>query len=152
MVAGTERGICAILFGENRSALLADLRNRFPRATLEEADAGSQFSDWVARAVALIEAPLSRIDLPIEVAGTVFQQKVWAALREVPAGETTTYQEVARRIGSPRAARAVASACAANPVAVAVPCHRVLASDGSISGYRWGTERKRALLDREAPE
>ena len=150
LVGATARGICAILFGEDRDALTADLATRFPHATLEEADIDSDFSHWVARTIAFIDAPECGLDLPLDVAGTAFQQRVWAALRAVPAGVTTTYGEVARSIGEPRAARAVARACAANPVAVAIPCHRVLSSDGSLSGYRWGTERKQALLDKEA--
>lgn len=149
LVGATERGICAILFGEDRHALTADLAARFPRAALEEADADSDFSYWVARTIAFIEAPGCGLDLPLDVAGTAFQQRVWAALRAVPVGETTTYGEVARCIGEPRAARAVAGACAANPLAVAIPCHRVLSSNGSLSGYRWGPDRKQALLDRE---
>jgi AraC family transcriptional regulator of adaptative response/methylated-DNA-[protein]-cysteine methyltransferase len=150
LVGATERGICTILFGENRDQLVDDLTARFPRATLEEADRGSDFSAWVACALAFIERPGRGIDLPLDMAGTAFQQQVWAALREIPAGETTTYRDVADRIGRPKAIRAVAGACAANPIAVVIPCHRVLASDGSLSGYRWGTERKQTLLDREA--
>jgi AraC family transcriptional regulator of adaptative response/methylated-DNA-[protein]-cysteine methyltransferase len=150
LVAATERGVCAILFGASRSAVHAELSERFPRAQLERAESNSEFSGWVTRAIALIENPHGAAELPIDVAGTAFQRRVWSALRQVPAGTTTTYADIAKRIGQPTAARAVAGACAANPVAVAIPCHRVLASDGSLSGYRWGKQRKQALLDRES--
>lgn len=148
LVAQTERGICAILFGDNAEELETDLRRRFPRATFEPADA--VFSQTVAQVVAFIETPAKGLNLPLDIQGTVFQQQVWQALQNIPAGHTASYQEVAERIGSPRAVRAVAAACAANPLAVAVPCHRVLRNDGGLSGYRWGVERKQALLDREA--
>ena len=150
LIAATERGICAILLGETEQALLADLTARFSRARLERAEEGSEFSVWLIRALELIGRPDRPVDLPLDVAGTIFQRRVWAALREVPPGETTTYRAVAERIGRPKAVRAVASACASNPVAVAIPCHRVLASDGSLRGYRWGTGIKRALLNKEA--
>jgi AraC family transcriptional regulator of adaptative response/methylated-DNA-[protein]-cysteine methyltransferase len=152
LVAATRSGVCAILFGENRKGLAADLAERFPNATLQRAESGSDFSEWVTTTLAYIEAPHGRFRLPLDVAGTAFQQRVWDALRDVGAGETTTYADVARRIGQPTAARAVAGACAANPVAVAIPCHRVLRGDGSLSGYRWGPERKQALLDLEASQ
>lgn len=152
LVAATELGICAILFGDNDDKLRADLADRFPRAALERAEPGSAYSGWLTRALTLIEAPNGDLDLPLDVAGTAFQHRVWAALREIPAGETTTYRAVAERIGRPQSARAVAGACAANPVAIAIPCHRVIASDGSLSGYRWGVERKAALLRKEAQE
>ena len=152
LIAATERGICAILLGETEETLFADLAARFSRATLERADEGSEFSAWLARALELIERPDRPVDLPLDVAGTAFQRRVWEALREIPPGETTTYRAVAERIGRPRAVRAVAGACASNPAAIAIPCHRVLASDGSLSGYRWGTDRKQALLRKEAQE
>ena len=150
LVGATERGVCAILLGDSRDELAGDLAERFPRATLQEADAESDFSTWVARTVEFLREPKGGLDVPLDIAGTAFQQQVWAALREVAAGDTTSYSEVARRIGKPRAARAVAQACAANPAAVAIPCHRVVRSDGTMSGYRWGEKRKRALLGREA--
>lgn len=152
LVAATPRGICAILLGQTNAALRDELAARFPRAQLERAQTGSPFAQWLSDALALIEAPGRAIELPLDVAGTAFQHRVWSALREVPAGRTTTYRAIAEKIGRPRAVRAVAGACAANPAAVAIPCHRVLASDGSLSGYRWGVERKRALLDKEAEE
>lgn len=147
LVATTERGVCAILLGDDPDALAADLRARFPAADLTDGDAA--FGAWMARAVALVEAPGTRHDLPLDIAGTAFQQRVWAALRAIPAGTTATYTDIAQAIGAPGASRAVALACGANPVAVAVPCHRVVRADGSLSGYRWGIGRKRTLLDRE---
>jgi len=150
LVAATESGVCAILLGEDDEMLRADLTARFPNATLQMAEPGSDFSAWVRATLAYIDAPRGRFSLPLDVAGTAFQQRVWDALREVAAGQTTTYAELARRIGQPTAARAVAGACASNPLAVAIPCHRVLRSDGALSGYRWGVARKRALLEREA--
>jgi AraC family transcriptional regulator of adaptative response/methylated-DNA-[protein]-cysteine methyltransferase len=152
LVAATGKGVCAILLGDARDELLEDLTARFPRATLERAERGSDFSAWVTRALTLIETPGRKTELPLDVAGTAFQRQVWAALREIPAGATTTYRDVAKRLGRPKAVRAVGAAIAANPVAVAIPCHRVIGSDGSLRGYRWGIERKRALLDREAQE
>ena len=148
LVAASERGVCAILMGDDPGRLARDLQDRFPRATLIGGDAG--FEKLVARVVGLVEAPRLGADLPLDVRGTAFQQRVWQALREVPAGRTTTYTELARRIGAPKSVRAVASACAANALAVAIPCHRVVRSDGGLSGYRWGVERKRELLAREA--
>ena len=127
---------------------LATLQDRFPRATLLGGD--TEFEQLVARVVGFVESPGLGLDLPLDVRGTAFQQRVWQALRDIPAGATASYSEVARRIGAPRAARAVAQACAANPIAVAIPCHRVVRHDGAVSGYRWGVERKRALLRREA--
>ncbi|HEU4524972.1 MAG TPA: bifunctional DNA-binding transcriptional regulator/O6-methylguanine-DNA methyltransferase Ada [Gemmatimonadales bacterium] len=150
LVARSERGICAILMGDDPDALARDLQDRFPRATLIGGDAA--FEAVVARVVGLVEAPGLGLDLPLDVRGTAFQQRVWQALREIPAGSTVSYREVAERIGAPGAVRAVAHACAANPLAVAIPCHRVVRSDGGLAGYRWGVERKRALLRREARE
>lgn len=147
LVAMSDRGVCAILMGEEAEAPEAALALRFPKARI---DAGAaDFADLVARVVALVERPGSGLDLPLDLRGTAFQRRVWQALRAIPAGETASYAEIAARIGAPGAARAVAGACAANPVAVVVPCHRVLRGDGALSGYRWGVERKRALLDRE---
>jgi AraC family transcriptional regulator of adaptative response/methylated-DNA-[protein]-cysteine methyltransferase len=148
LVAQSDRGICAILMGDDPDALVRDLQDTFPRAELIGGDAG--FEDLVAKVVGLIEAPSIGLDLPLDVRGTAFQQRVWQALREVPPGSTTSYTEIAARIGAPRAVRAVAQACAANHIAVAIPCHRVIRRDGNASGYRWGVERKLALLEREA--
>ncbi len=124
------------------------MQDRFPRADLEGGDAG--FERTVAEVVGLVEAPGQRFDLPLDIRGTVFQQRVWEALRAIPAGRTATYAEIAKAVGHPTAARAVAQACAANPLAIAIPCHRVVRTDGDLSGYRWGVERKRELLGREA--
>jgi AraC family transcriptional regulator, regulatory protein of adaptative response / methylated-DNA-[protein]-cysteine methyltransferase len=148
LVARSERGVCAIFLGDDPDALTREIQDRFPRATLIGGDAA--FEDVVAKVVGLIEAPGTGVDLPLDVRGTAFQQRVWRALREIPAGSTASYREIARRIGAPRAVRAVAHACAVNPVAVAIPCHRVVRSDGGLAGYRWGVERKRELLEREA--
>ena len=142
-----ERGICAILLGEDPEALLRDLQDQFPRAQLMGGDA--DFEQWIARVVGLVEAPGISADLPLDVRGTAFQERVWQALRQIPAGTTASYAEIAARIGSPRAVRAVAQACASNPLAIAIPCHRVVRSDGALSGYRWGVDRKRELLKRE---
>jgi AraC family transcriptional regulator of adaptative response/methylated-DNA-[protein]-cysteine methyltransferase len=148
LVARSERGVCAIFLGDDPDALTRELQDRFPRATLIGGDAA--FEDVVAKVVGLIEAPGTGVDLPLDVRGTAFQQRVWRALREIPVGSTASYREIARRIGAPRAVRAVAHACAVNPVAIAIPCHRVVRSDGGLAGYRWGIERKRELLEREA--
>ena len=148
LVARSERGVCAIFLGDDPDALTRELQDRFPRATLIGADPA--FEDVVAKVVGLIEAPGTGVDLPLDVRGTAFQQRVWRALRAIPAGSTASYREIASRIGAPRAVRAVAHACAVNPVAVAIPCHRVVRSDGGLAGYRWGVERKRELLEREA--
>jgi len=148
LVAQSARGICAILLGDDPEALLQDLQDRFPKAQLIGADAA--FEQQIAQVVGLIEAPSLGLQLPLDVRGTAFQERVWQALREIPPGSTVSYAELAARIGAPKAVRAVGSACGANPLAVAIPCHRVLRSDGNLSGYRWGLERKRALLLREA--
>jgi AraC family transcriptional regulator of adaptative response/methylated-DNA-[protein]-cysteine methyltransferase len=148
LVATTDTGVCAILLGDDPAALEIDLQRRCPDAQMVAGD--HEFADVVARVVGFIEAPAAGLDLPLDVRGTAFQQRVWQELRAIPAGATASYTEIARRIGVPAAARGVAQACAANPIAVAVPCHRVVRSDGGLSGYRWGVERKRALLDREA--
>jgi AraC family transcriptional regulator of adaptative response/methylated-DNA-[protein]-cysteine methyltransferase len=148
LVAATARGICAIFLGEQQAALQRELRARFPRASLRAAAA--EFARTLEQVVALVENPHVATQLPLDIQGSAFQQRVWQALRKIPAGETLSYSELARRIGQPSAARAVAAACAANTLAVVVPCHRVVRGDGSLSGYRWGVQRKRALLEREA--
>lgn len=149
LVAATAKGICAIEFGDGPEALALRLRERFPAAALRPADA--VFQATVARVAAFVGAPgRADLDLPLDVRGTAFQRRVWAALREIPPGATTSYAAVAARIGRPRAARAVARACAANGIAVAIPCHRVVRGDGDPGGYRWGPERQRSLLEREA--
>ena len=147
LVAQSDKGICAILLGDDPEALVRDLQDRFRRATLIGGDA--EFEALVARVVGFIEAPRIGLDLPLDVRGTAFQHRVWQALSAIPAGSTASYTEIARRIGAPLAVRAVAAACAANALAVAIPCHRVVRTDGALSGYRWGVERKRALLARE---
>jgi AraC family transcriptional regulator of adaptative response/methylated-DNA-[protein]-cysteine methyltransferase len=147
LVAASERGICAILLGDDSQSLVRDLHDRFARAKVTSADAG--FEAWVATVIAFVEAPALGLDLPLDVRGTAFQQRVWQALTKIPAGATASYAEVAQRIGAPHAARAVARACTTNTLAVAIPCHRVVRSDGGLSGYRWGIARKRALLERE---
>jgi AraC family transcriptional regulator of adaptative response/methylated-DNA-[protein]-cysteine methyltransferase len=148
LVAQSHRGVCAILMGDDPDRLVRDLQDRFPHARLIGGDAG--FERLVARVVGFVEAPGLGLDLPLDVRGTAFQQRVWQALREIPPGETVSYKDVARRIGAPKAARAVGQAIGANPLAVAIPCHRVVRNDGGLSGYRWGVERKRALLARES--
>lgn len=148
LVAQSDKGICAILLGADPEALVRELQDRFPRAELLGGDAG--FERCVAAVVKFVDAPATGLKLPLDVRGTVFQQRVWQALRAIPAGATLSYADVARRIGAPRSARAVAQACAANALAVAIPCHRVVRTDGTLSGYRWGIERKRALLERES--
>ncbi len=148
LVAATERGVCSILLGEDPEALVHDLERRFPRADLVGGDA--TFEALVARVVALVERPGAGTSLPLDIRGTAFQRRVWKALSAVPAGRTITYAELAAAVGAPGSARAVARACSANPLAVAIPCHRVVRTDGALSGYRWGVERKAALLAREA--
>jgi AraC family transcriptional regulator of adaptative response/methylated-DNA-[protein]-cysteine methyltransferase len=148
LVAASERGICAILLGDDPEALIHELQDRFSQAKLVGADAS--FELWVAQVVGLIEIPKLGLNLPLDIRGSAFQQRVWQALQAIPAGQTMSYSDIARQIGQPTAARAVARACAANPLAVAIPCHRVVRTDGNLSGYRWGIERKRALLEREA--
>ncbi|MGH7581457.1 MAG: bifunctional DNA-binding transcriptional regulator/O6-methylguanine-DNA methyltransferase Ada [Gemmatimonadales bacterium] len=148
LVARSERGVCAIMLGDDPDGLARDLQDRFSRAELIGGDAA--FEQVVAKVVGMVEAPGLGLDLPLDVRGTVFQQRVWRALREIPAGRTVSYSELARRIGSPKSVRAVARACAMNNLAVAIPCHRVVRQDGAVSGYHWGVERKRELLRREA--
>lgn len=148
LVAATDKGVCAILLGDDPEALVRDVQDRFPNAHLTGGE--EEFDHLVATVVGFVEAPTLGIGLPLDVRGTAFQQRVWEALRAIPAGATASYGEIARRIGAPRAVRAVAGACASNAIAVAIPCHRVVRRDGSDSGYRWGIDRKRALLEREA--
>lgn len=149
LVAQSNRGVCAILLGDDPDTLVRDLQDQFPRANLLGADA--RFEQLIAQVVGLIEAPALGLDLPLDLRGTAFQQRVWQALRDIPVGSTASYAEIAQRIGAPSAFRAVAQACGANRLAVAIPCHRVVRSDGNLSGYRWGVERKRRLLAREVP-
>lgn len=148
LVAITDTGVSAILFGEDRDTLVRELQERFPKRRLREDDQGC--AQAIAKVADFIEAPGGDIGLPLDMQGTAFQMKVWQALRDIPSGATASYAEVANRIGQPKGVRAVAQACAANNIAVAIPCHRVVRSDGSLSGYRWGVERKRALLTRES--
>jgi AraC family transcriptional regulator, regulatory protein of adaptative response / methylated-DNA-[protein]-cysteine methyltransferase len=148
LVAATDKGVCAILLGDKPEGLVRELEDRFPRATLIGGDPG--FERWVAKVVGFVEAPALGLDLPLDMRGTAFQQRVWQALRKIPAGSTVSYSQIAKRIGLPKAVRAVAHACATNAIAVAIPCHRVVRNDGSLAGYRWGVERKRALLELEA--
>ncbi|MNK77234.1 Bifunctional transcriptional activator/DNA repair enzyme Ada [compost metagenome] len=148
LVAQSERGVCAILLGDDPHQLVCDLQDKFRRANLIGAD--HEFEQLIARVVGFIEAPAIGLDLPLDVRGTAFQERVWQALREIPVGSTASYADVAQRIGQPKAVRAVAQACGANSLAVAIPCHRVVRSDGNLSGYRWGVERKRQLLERES--
>lgn len=147
LVAESGRGVCAIALGDDPDALARALQDRFPQARLTGDDPA--FARRVAEVAGFVEAPGIGLALPLDIRGTAFQQRVWAALRAIPPGATVSYSELAQRIGAPAAVRAVASACAANTLAVAVPCHRVVRTDGSLSGYRWGVARKRALLDRE---
>ncbi|WP_395603329.1 bifunctional DNA-binding transcriptional regulator/O6-methylguanine-DNA methyltransferase Ada [Pseudomonas sp. B21128] len=147
LVAQSERGVCAILLGDDPHQLVCDLQDQFRKANLIGADAG--FEQLIAKVVGFIEAPAIGLDLPLDVRGTAFQERVWQALREIPVGSTASYADVAQRIGAPTSMRAVAQACGANRLAVAIPCHRVVRSDGNLSGYRWGVERKRQLLERE---
>ena len=147
LVGASEKGVCAIFFGDDPVALAEDLQGRFPKARLLGGD--RSFEKWVAKVVGFVETPRLGLDLPLDIRGTVFQRRVWKALLEIPIGSTASYSEVARKVGAPGSARAVAQACASNRLAVAIPCHRVVRNDGGLSGYRWGIERKRTLLARE---
>ena len=147
LVASSTKGIAAILLGDDPDALARDLQDRFPQATLIGADA--DYEAVIAKVVGFVEAPRIGLDLPLDVRGTAFQQRVWQALRDIPIGQTLSYTDVAERIGAPSATRAVAGACAANRLAIAIPCHRVVRNDGALSGYAWGVERKRQLLATE---
>ncbi|MEN0036884.1 MAG: methylated-DNA--[protein]-cysteine S-methyltransferase [Cellvibrio sp.] len=148
LVAQSEHGICALLLGDEPQILIDDLQQRFPKATLVAGNADLKKN--LQQIINLVEKPQGNISLPLDIRGTLFQQRVWQALQQIPAGETRSYSEIAEAIGSPKAVRAVAGACAANAIAVIIPCHRVVRSDGNLSGYRWGTERKKTLLQREA--
>jgi len=147
LVAASEKGVCAISMGDNPEKLLQDLQDRFTRARLVGGDA--KFEKLVAKVVGLVERPRKDLDLPLDIRGTAFQQRVWKALTTIPAGKTASYAEIAKKIGKPSAVRAVAQACAANSLAIAIPCHRVVKTDGGLSGYRWGVARKQELLARE---
>jgi AraC family transcriptional regulator of adaptative response/methylated-DNA-[protein]-cysteine methyltransferase len=148
LVARSNKGICAVLLGSDLHALERDLQHRFPSATLVNGD--SQLEKLAAQVVTFVEDPSRDLDVPLDVRGTDFQQRVWKALREIPVGLTASYSDVANKIGLPKSVRAVAQACAANALAVVIPCHRVVKRDGALSGYRWGVERRQILLDREA--
>jgi AraC family transcriptional regulator, regulatory protein of adaptative response / methylated-DNA-[protein]-cysteine methyltransferase len=148
LVAKSERGVCAVLIGDDPLQLMRDLQDQFPKANLIGGESG--YEDMVAKVVGLIEKPGVGLDLPLDIRGTAFQQRVWKALQQIPVGSTASYADIAKSIGMPKAVRAVAHACGANSLAVAIPCHRVIRNDCALSGYRWGVERKRALLDREA--
>lgn len=148
LVASSEKGVASILIGDDPNMLAEDLQDRFPKARLVGGDA--EYEKLVARVVGFVEAPNLGLDLPLDVRGTAFQQRVWQALREIPAGRTASYSEIAAKIGLPKSVRAVAGACAANNIAVAIPCHRVVRNDGALSGYAWGVDRKRQLLEVEA--
>lgn len=148
LAARSKHGLCALLIGDHPEQLVLDLQNQFPEANLLS-EAGGQ-EDFLAKVIALLENPGTDLDLPLDLRGTAFQRKVWNALRRIPAGSTATYTEIAESIGHPGAFRAVAQACAANTLAVAIPCHRVIRNNGELSGYRWGVERKRTLLQKEA--
>ncbi len=147
LVAQSSRGVCAILLGDEPDKLVRDLQDQFPNADLVGAD--HNFEQLIAHVVGFIEAPALGLDLPLDLRGTAFQQRVWQALRDIPVGDTASYGQIAERIGAPKSFRAVAQACGANRLAVAIPCHRVVRSNGDLSGYRWGVERKQQLLDRE---
>lgn len=148
LVAQSDKGVCAILLGDDPEVLVKDLQDRFPKAHLIGGEPG--FEALVACVVGFVERPSQGLDLPLDIRGTAFQQRVWQALRGIPVGQTVSYADVAAKIGEPKAVRAVAQACGANALALAIPCHRVVRNDGALSGYRWGVERKRMLMEREA--
>lgn len=151
LLGATTNGVCALFLGDDPAVLCTELKKRFPRSTVHLDDPPEQpLRTQLDSVMELIEAPGKESNLSLDIEGTAFQRRVWDVLRQIPAGETLTYTEVARRLGDPKAVRAVAGACAANRIAVVIPCHRVIRSDGGLSGYRWGVERKRALLAREA--
>jgi AraC family transcriptional regulator of adaptative response/methylated-DNA-[protein]-cysteine methyltransferase len=147
LVAATDRGVCAVSLGENADLLLRELQANFTPTERASNDPG--FGAWMAAIIQCVEHPWEDCPVPLDLQGTPFQQRVWQLLREIPAGTTTTYTELAHRLGKPNGVRAVGSACAANQVAVVIPCHRVVRRDGDLAGYRWGIERKRRLLQRE---
>ncbi len=146
LVATTERGLCAVLLGDSPEELVAELWRRFPAASISE---NRNLQPKLATIFSVCNENTEAHMLPLDLRGTAFQARVWAALQTISPGETRTYAQIAQTIGQPKAVRAVAAACGANPIAVLVPCHRVIGSDGALTGYRWGTARKRALLDRE---
>ncbi|HEV7609618.1 MAG TPA: methylated-DNA--[protein]-cysteine S-methyltransferase [Steroidobacteraceae bacterium] len=148
LVASNDRGVCAIFMADTDNELIAQLRERFPEAELTPDT--RRLARALPRVIEFIESPTGELDFPLDPTGTEFQRRVWQALRRIPAGATASYADIARRIDAPKSFRAVAQACGANPIALAIPCHRVVRNDGAISGYRWGVTRKRALLDREA--
>jgi AraC family transcriptional regulator of adaptative response/methylated-DNA-[protein]-cysteine methyltransferase len=148
LVALNDKGLCAILLGDSAPAVTRELRERFPEARL--ARDATRLAASVQQVIELVEGRRAMLDLPLDLAGTAFQRKVWRALKGIPPGSTASYTDIARRIDAPRSFRAVAQACGANPLALAIPCHRVVRNDGGLSGYRWGVARKRALLEREA--
>lgn len=147
LAAATANGLCAIEFDDQSEAVLARLQARFPQRPLH---ATADLDGWLPAVVALVDQPTTSLDLPLDIQGTAFQQRVWASLQRIPPGETRSYAALATELGQPTATRAVATACAANALAIVIPCHRVVRSDGALSGYRWGVARKQALLDREA--
>jgi AraC family transcriptional regulator of adaptative response/methylated-DNA-[protein]-cysteine methyltransferase len=147
LVAATEKGVCAILLGDKPAPLVQNLQERFPGSRLVAAD--GRLDRLIAKVIKFVEAPGVGFDVPLDTHGTDFQQRVWLALQDIPVGSTASYADIAGRIGAPKSVRAVAQACAANAIAVAIPCHRVVRNDGALSGYRWGVERKKALLARE---
>lgn len=148
LIAASMKGIAAILIGDERDKLTADLKAIFPHAEFIAAD--GDFENRVAAVVEMVERPKQALDLPLDIRGTAFQQRVWKALRDIPLGATATYTNIAKKVGDPKAVRAVARACATNPLALVVPCHRVVRADGNLAGYRWGVERKRTLIERES--
>jgi AraC family transcriptional regulator, regulatory protein of adaptative response / methylated-DNA-[protein]-cysteine methyltransferase len=148
LVAASTRGIAAILLGDDRCALLSELAAAFPQARLTSDDAG--LADMVGQVVTFLDAPHKGLDLPLDIRGSTLEQAVWQALREIPAGHTVTYGQIAKTLSPPATAQDVGAACSANLLAVAIPCHRVVKADGSISGYRWGVQRKRKLINRES--
>jgi AraC family transcriptional regulator of adaptative response/methylated-DNA-[protein]-cysteine methyltransferase len=150
LVAATDRGVCAIEFADAKAELVERLKARFPKASFEQGD--EMFRQWVAQILSYLELPKGSLDLPLDVQGTAFQRRVWQALQAIPSGETVSYSELARRLGQASAVRAVASACANNQIAVAIPCHRVVRTGGALAGYRWGVARKAELLRRESDE
>jgi AraC family transcriptional regulator of adaptative response/methylated-DNA-[protein]-cysteine methyltransferase len=150
LIGATTRGICWLTFGEEPGAMLEELRAAFPKATLKNDE--PRLYAWFERVRDFVLLPREALDLPVDIQGTAFQSRVWKALRQIPLGDTVSYGDVAKSLGQPAATRAVASACARNQIALLIPCHRVVAADGRMAGYRWGTERKRQLLEREASE
>jgi AraC family transcriptional regulator, regulatory protein of adaptative response / methylated-DNA-[protein]-cysteine methyltransferase len=148
LVASSDKGVAAILIGDDPDELVRDLQDRFPNARLVGGD--REYESMVVRVVGFVETPQIGLNLPLDVRGTAFQRRVWQALQDIPTGQTRSYSEIARSIDAPKAVRAVARACAANNIAVAIPCHRVVRHDGALSGYAWGVERKRELIARES--